>query len=100
MSYYEGFGLPILEAMSSGCPVICSNVSSMPEVVGHAGVLLPPNDSAALAGVMERWYKDPAVRTAFRESGLARARQFSWDKAAAQTAEVYHRVLGLSRKVV
>ena len=95
MSYYEGFGLPILEAMSSGCPVICSNVSSLPEVAGDAGVLLPPNDSEALAAVMKRWYEDPAERSTYRERGLARAKRFSWDSAADQTVEVYFRVLGL-----
>jgi glycosyltransferase involved in cell wall biosynthesis len=88
-SLYEGFGLPILEAMASGVPVIASNVSSMPEVVGDAGLLVDPNDAEALAASMASVLDDAKLAEELRRRGLARARTFSWEAVALKTLEVY-----------
>lgn len=92
-SYFEGFGLPVLEAMAAGCPVVTSNVSSLPEVTGTgpdaAALLVHPDDVAGLAAAMTRLAEEPALREDLKTRGLARARLFSWDKAAAQTLAVY-----------
>jgi alpha-1,3-rhamnosyl/mannosyltransferase len=92
-SYFEGFGLPVLEAMAAGCPVVTSNVSSLPEVTGTgpdaAALLVHPDDVAGLAAAMTRLAEEPALREDLKARGLARARLFSWDKAAAQTLAVY-----------
>lgn len=79
MSRYEGFGLPPLEAMACGVPVITSNTSSLPEVVGDAGIMLAPDDVAGLSQAMERLLTDAALRSRMAAKGIARARQFSWD---------------------
>jgi glycosyltransferase involved in cell wall biosynthesis len=91
-SLYEGFGLPPLEAMASGTPVITSNVSSLPEVVGDAAVLIDPYESDAIAEAMERVLSDPALRQSLRERGLARARHFSWERSVARVREIYGEV--------
>lgn len=88
-SVYEGFGLPPLEAMSCGCPVLASRVSSLPEVVGDAGLLLPSNDSEAWARALEKLLAEPMVRERWRVRGLERAREFQWEKTARQTLNVY-----------
>jgi len=88
-SLYEGFGLPPLEAMACGCPVLCSRTSSLPEVVGDAGVLLPPDDSAAWAHALDKMLTQPGVRARWRERGPARAARFSWEETARQTRKVY-----------
>jgi glycosyltransferase involved in cell wall biosynthesis len=93
-SLYEGFGLPPLEAMACGTPVIVSNVSSLPEVVGEAGLTVPPHDVEALANAIQSLLDDPARRQALREAGLARAKLYSWKSTALQTAQLYHRILG------
>ena len=92
-SIYEGFGLPVLEAMACGTPVITSSVSSMPEIVGDAGVLLSPDDPRALAGAMLHLVNDPAERQRLSHRGLERAAAFTWERTAAQTIAVYHHVL-------
>jgi glycosyltransferase involved in cell wall biosynthesis len=92
-SLYEGFGLPALEALACGTPVVASNVSALPEVVGDAALQVSPLDVEALADAMERLLRDDRLRSDLRERGLERAAQFSWEKAARQTAEVYHRVV-------
>ena len=92
-SFYEGFGLPALEAMACGTPVIVSNVSSLPEVVGDAGILVPPKDSESIAVAMWRILSDPRLREEMRAKGLSRAACFSWAKAARQTLDVFHEVM-------
>lgn len=88
-SKYEGFGLPPLEAMACGCPVLCVRASSLPEVVGDAAVLLPPDDSSAWATALEKLLLQPQVRERWREYGLERAKLFSWNQTARKTLQVY-----------
>lgn len=88
-SLYEGFGLPPLEALACGCPVLCSRTSSLPEVVGDAGVLLPPDDSTAWAHALDKMLTQPGVRARWRERGPERAARFSWEETARQTRKVY-----------
>ncbi|MFC2015316.1 glycosyltransferase family 4 protein [Chloroflexota bacterium] len=92
-SLYEGFGLPPLEAMACGTPVITSSVSSLPEVVGRAGLLVDPVDTEALAAAMLRALGDPDGRAEMAAAGLARAQSFSWQDAARRTVETYRRAL-------
>lgn len=89
-SKYEGFGLPPLEAMACGCPVLCVRASSLPEVVGDAAVLLPPDNSNDWANALEKLLSQPAVRERWRERGLARAQLFSWEETARKTLKVYN----------
>jgi glycosyltransferase involved in cell wall biosynthesis len=88
-SLYEGFGLPALEAMACGTPVVTSNVSALPEVVGDAGLLIDPLDVDALADAIRRLWTDEALRGDLSARGLARARRFTWDQTARLTLEVY-----------
>ncbi len=92
-SHFEGFGLPPLEAMASGVPVVCSNASSLPEVIGEAGLLVPPDDAQAWAEALHRLLADPALRLELRGRGLAQARLFTWEAAAQQTLAVYQSVV-------
>jgi glycosyltransferase involved in cell wall biosynthesis len=92
-SRYEGFGLPLLEAMSCGVPVIAAATSSIPEVTGDAAVLLDPDDEAAWADAIERIFDDPDRAGTLRAAGRARAAQFSWDRTARETAAVYRKLL-------
>lgn len=93
-SLYEGFGLPPLEAMACGTPVVTSDVSSLPEVVGDAALTVPPTDEAALAEAMRRVLEDPALASDLRVRGLARAGQFSWAWTAALTVAAYREAAG------
>ena len=81
-SLYEGFGLPPLEGMASGVPVVVSNVTSLPEVVGDAGLLVDPNDASSIADGLIRALTDTALRETLRARGLERAKQFNWDDVA------------------
>ena len=93
-SLYEGFGLPALEAMARGCPVIGSNTSSLPEVISDAGLQVDPLSENAIAEAMLRLLSVPGLRTELVGRGLERARGFSWAATARQTLEVYRTVLG------
>ena len=90
-SLYEGFGLPILEAMASGTPVIGSHAASIPEVLGNAGVLLDPLDVPGWTEAIVRIVNDDQFRARLREAGLARAGEFTWERTARVTLEVYRR---------
>ncbi|HUS94624.1 MAG TPA: glycosyltransferase family 1 protein [Patescibacteria group bacterium] len=92
-SLYEGFGLPILEAMACGVPVIASNVSSLPEVVGDAGVLLPTEDTDAWSQAMMNLIEDMSQRTKLVGAGFLRARQFTWSKSAKELMSIYDQLL-------
>ena len=88
-SLYEGFGLPPLEAMAAGTPVVVSNVSSLPEVVGDAGVLVNPYDPRSIADGIRKVLTDRTLRSDLRARGLARARSFSWPASAARIRRIY-----------
>lgn len=88
-SRYEGFGLPPLEAMACGTPVVSSNASSLPEVVGDAGLMIPPDDTGMLSDVLRRALQDEPLRAELSSRGLARARLFTWEATARHTLEVY-----------
>jgi glycosyltransferase involved in cell wall biosynthesis len=92
-SLYEGFGLPPLEAMASGTPVITSNVSSLPEVVGDAALLIDPYEPGDIARAMRSVLTDPGLRASLAERGLARAREFSWERSIGRVREIYEEVL-------
>jgi glycosyltransferase involved in cell wall biosynthesis len=92
-SLNEGFGLPVLEAMACGAPVVCSNAGPLPEVAGDAAVLLPPEDANAWATAIFDVLEDPPLSEALRQKGFARASAFSWDRAAYATRDVYHEAL-------
>ncbi len=86
-SLYEGFGLPVLEAMQCGCPVITSNVSSLPEVIGNTGIQINPKDDEELIEAYHKMYFDTFFRELCAERGLIRAKKFSWEKCAAEILE-------------
>ncbi len=91
-SLYEGFGLPPLEAMASGTPVVTSNVSSLPEVAGDAALLVDPYDPSAIADGIYKVLTDETLRRDLRQKGLARARQFSWEDSVRRVREIYGEV--------
>jgi glycosyltransferase involved in cell wall biosynthesis len=93
-SLYEGFGLPPLEAMACGTPVVCSNAASLPEVVGNAAITVDPHDAEGLAEAMHLVLTDVDLHEELREKGLERARQFTWERTARETVAVYREVCG------
>src|SRR5436190_8132721 len=95
-SLYEGFGLPPLEAMASGTPVVTSNVSSLPEVAGDAAILVDPHDPHAIADGMYRLLTDERLRRDLRLKGIARAHQFSWEASVRRVREIYDEVAEVS----
>jgi glycosyltransferase involved in cell wall biosynthesis len=92
-SLYEGFGIPPLEAMACGVPVVCSNSSSLPEVVGDAALFVEPTDTAALAGALLRALNDEPLRQTLRQCGFERVRLFSWPAAARKLLTAYESLL-------
>ncbi len=92
-SLYEGFGIPPLEAMGFDCPVVCSNASSIPEVVGDAAELFDPNDLLAMRLAMERVAFDQSRKNTLIEKGRSRLRLFSWERCAQETLAIYEKVL-------
>lgn len=95
MSLYEGFGLPALEALQCGCPLIASSTTSLPEVVGSAGILVDPKDPVALRKAYRKMYLDETFRDSCRQRGIERARGFSWDKCATKIADVIRKTYNL-----
>jgi glycosyltransferase involved in cell wall biosynthesis len=93
VSCYEGFGFPPLEAMEHGLPVIASSHSSLPEVVGAAGVFVAPDDVEGIADSIRRVLEDPSLRQRLREKGKMNLERFSWRNTARKTLEVYEKVL-------
>jgi glycosyltransferase involved in cell wall biosynthesis len=91
-SLYEGFGLPPLEAMASGTPVVTSNVSSLPEVTGDAALLVDPYDPSAIADGIRQVLTDEPLRQRLKLKGLERARQFSWEASVRRVREIYEQV--------
>src|SRR5207247_6500553 len=93
-SEYEGFGLTVCEAMASGCAVVAVATSSVPEVVGEAGVLVARSDPALLADALARLIAEPETRVALGAAARARAARFTWEETARQTRRVYEEGLG------
>jgi len=98
-SQYEGFGMPALEALASGTPVITSDISSLPEAVGEAALLIDPKSSEEIADALVRVLSDASLRQQMSTRGLEHARQFSWTRTAQVTAGSYRRALGLTRSI-
>jgi glycosyltransferase involved in cell wall biosynthesis len=94
-SSYEGFGLPVIEAMACGVPTITTNASSLPEAAGDAALLVPPDDSSALAEALARLLGDGTLQAELAVRGRRHASQFTWDRAARDTTHVYAQALNL-----
>jgi glycosyltransferase involved in cell wall biosynthesis len=91
-SLFEGFGMPVLEAMACGCPVVCSNTGSLPEIAGNAALLVDPLDSEAFADAAARLLRDADLRAGMRMRGLPQAELFSWQRHTRETVAVFYRV--------
>lgn len=92
-SLWEGFGLPVLEAMAAGCPVVTSAISAPAEIAGETALLVDPMSTDEIASALERLWTDDGLRADLARRGLARAREFTWERAARETAAVYESVL-------
>ncbi len=95
-SHYEGFGLTVLEAMACGTPTIISDRGSLPEIAGGASLIIDPDDPVSLADALGQALGDDHLRQDLRQRGLARVKEFSWDRCARETLAAYHRVLGVN----
>jgi glycosyltransferase involved in cell wall biosynthesis len=93
LSLMEGFGLPPLEAMQCGTPVITSNTSSLPEVVGDSGVMLTPDDTDGLCQWVLRFYQQPALRQTYAHQSIGQAKTFNWERCAQETIDAYYQAL-------
>jgi glycosyltransferase involved in cell wall biosynthesis len=93
VSLYEGFGLTLVEAMSTGCPVLCSRRGSFPEIAGDAAAYFDPSDSEDVRRVLEATLCNSQALAVLRQEGVRRAQEFSWSRCVAETADVYHKVL-------
>jgi glycosyltransferase involved in cell wall biosynthesis len=89
----EGFGIPVLEAMQCGTPVITSNVTSLPEIAGDAAILINPRDGDELCQAMLNFLTDEDLRDRLKQKGIERAKQFSWSKCARETVEIYQKMV-------
>jgi glycosyltransferase involved in cell wall biosynthesis len=96
-SLWEGFGLPIIEAMRCGAPVITSNISCMPEVAGEAALLVDPYSVDEIAAAMVRLHNEPDLRQRLRAQGLVRGAEFSWERCARETLAAYRDVWARTR---
>jgi glycosyltransferase involved in cell wall biosynthesis len=94
-SKFEGFGLPVLEAMACGTPAVTTHAASLPEVAGDAAWLVSPDDEAELVEAVRRVLKDEVLRQEMKARGLAHAAKFTWEHTARQTLDAYDRALGL-----
>ena len=97
-SLYEGFGLPVLEAMGCGTPVACANTASLPEIVGGAGRLFDPHSVAEIRDAMAELLEDSSLRADLSERGLVRASEFSWHATAAATLRCYRKLPGVRKE--
>lgn len=97
-SLYEGFGIPPLEAMSFGCPVACSNTSSIPEVVSNAGAYFDPSDADSMREALEKLINDDSRKSQLIKFGYERLKSFSWDKCASETSAVYRNTLSIIKE--